>query len=109
MQKYKEILLTDGSLKYKGDLIIDNYKLFIQTHNKPQVETYTPLDKIELIEKKSNGMIIRVKLSPVNSRSIFLETDKKTRDIIIKSLVDRLNLKKKFLKSVWIGKPTFRR
>lgn len=107
LKKYQEVIFIEGGRRYKGNIIIDDYKIYLKGHTS-YVDTYIPQDKITLIKKIKQGMFIQVKPTSISRRDIIIKGRKEIINNVINQLINRLNLKKKFLRSVWRGKPAFK-
>ena len=97
----------EGGRLIEGELILDESRLYIQSNNISS-STYIPLDKIILLRKKVNGLEIKVKLSAINSLFVKILISRSAGNKLIKDIVRRLKLKKKFFKSEWVGQASWR-
>jgi len=104
---YGDGVFIEIDRQYKGAIIIDDYKLYIKKDS-PYIDTYVPLEKITLIKKKVRSMFLQIRPTSISCRNIIIKASSRSIDDIIKELTRKLNLKKKFLKSVWIGEATFK-
>ena len=90
-----------GGRKYQGKIFLDE-KLYIKGEE-DYPETYIPLEKIEAIRIKRNRMEIKVSPSLLTAYTATIEGDRKKLKRLIKDIVEKLGLKKKFLKTEWVG------
>jgi len=97
----------EGSRLIEGDLILDETRLYISTDNISS-STYIPLDKVILLRKKINGLEIQAKLSAINSLFVRIIISNNSKKRLIKDIVNKQKLKKKFFKSEWVGQASWR-
>ena len=105
MAIFKEVFFAEDLRVYKGDLIIDSYKIFIQNADVPRVETYIPINNITDVILKKGCINIKIKLNSLSSRKIALRCEKKKLKQIISFLSSNFGFKKKFLRNVWKNSP----
>ncbi len=91
-----------GGRKYQGEICLDD-KLYIKGEE-DYPETYIPLEKIEAIRIKRNRVQLKVNPSLLTAYTATIEGDRKKLKKLIKDIVEKLGLKKKFFKAEWIGK-----
>ncbi|MFH1856594.1 MAG: hypothetical protein ABH836_05125 [Candidatus Omnitrophota bacterium] len=107
-REYAEGFYIESSKKYEGVIAVDGSKLYLKTGQGNLTDTYLPLDKIQKIKKLRRGIEITVKLSAVNGYMAVIRSKKQPLAGLIKYLVNKLNMKKKFLKREWIGDVSWR-
>ena len=90
-----------GGKKYRGKICLDD-KLYIK-RDEDYPETYIPLEKIEAIRIKRNRVQLKVNPSLLTAYTAIIEGDRKELKRLIKDIVEKLGLKKKFLKAEWVG------
>ena len=102
MEYGEGVYLAEGK-RYQGKIILDE-KLYIKGERE-YPETYVPLEKIEAVRIKGNRMEIKVTPSMITAYIAVIEGKNKELKRLIKDLVLRLGLRKKFLKAEWVGEP----
>ena len=90
-----------GGRKYQGKICLDD-KLYIKGEE-DYPETYIPLEKIKAIRIKRGRMQLKVNPSLLTAYTATIGGDRKELKRLIKNIVKKLGLKKKFLKSEWVG------
>jgi len=104
---YGPVKYIEGDRFIEGELILDENRLYISSDTVSS-STYIPLDKVIFLRKKFNGVEIQAKLSAINSLfvKILIPTNAKNR--LIKSIVNKQKLTKKFLRREWVGQASWR-
>ena len=98
----------EGSKSYKGKIAVDEHKFYLIGPEGDFAQSYVPLGKIERIRQTRQGVELRVKLSAANSFNALIKGKRQELSKLVKYLVRKLNLKKKFLKKEWAGEISFR-
>jgi len=107
MKKFGEGIFLERNKRYKGNIIIDNYKIYLEG-NEPFVDTFIPLEKINLVKRKKTEIIVYIKPTSISRRIVAISGKNKVIADILHTLIEKLNLKKRFLRSIWIGRPAFK-
>ncbi|HCG77157.1 MAG: hypothetical protein COZ37_06130 [bacterium (Candidatus Ratteibacteria) CG_4_10_14_3_um_filter_41_18] len=92
--------LEEGK-RYRGKIILDN-KLYLQG-KEDFAETYIPLEKIEAVRIERNRIEIKVYPSLLTAYTATIEGNGKELKRLIKDLVVKIGLKKRFFKREWVG------
>jgi len=95
----------EGDKKFKGEIILGQYKLYLRDSSGDLAQTYIPLDKIERIRQTRRGVEIYVRLSIYFRYVTLFEGERQHITELIKDLVKKRALKKQFLKNEWIEGP----
>lgn len=104
---FKEGIFIEKNKRYKGAIIMNDYKIYIKG-NSPYVDTYIPLEKIVLIRRAKKKVFVQVKPTSISRRDIIITGSKEAISSLINEVVKKLNLKKKFFRSVWTGDAIFK-
>ena len=107
MKEYGEGWYIEKEKVYKGKIVVDKNRLYLRGAE-DYVDTYVPLEKIDRIRKRKDGLEIHVRLSQARAYTVFMKGQKSGLFDLIESLVEMLNLKKRFFKSEWIGEVSWR-
>lgn len=100
---YGEGQYTQGDIRCHGRIIVDTYKLYLQSPEGELTQTFLSLDKITRIRKGRNRVTIDVRLSQANQYRVVLKMEPIYIKDLVGDLVRKLNLKKKWLRPVWVG------
>jgi len=104
---YGPVKYIEGDRFIEGELILDENRLYISLDTVSS-STYIPLDKVILLRKKFNGVEIQAKLSAINSLFVRIVIANNYKKRLIKDIVNKQKLKKKFFKSEWVGQASWR-
>jgi hypothetical protein len=104
---YSKAKYIEANRVIEGDLILDESRLYIANSNVSS-STYIPLDKIVNLKKNFKSVEIKAKLSAINSIKAKIILPRAAANSLVKELVARLNLKKKFLRRQWVGEAGWR-
>lgn len=85
----------------EGVIILSDYKLFLKGEQGDLTSTYVPLDKIERIRKVTGGVEIYVRPSLAYRFVSVIKGSNKNIGELIKDLVKKRQLKKRFLLNEW--------
>lgn len=99
----------EGEKHIKGQIILGEHRLYLKGPQGDLTQTYIPLEKIERIKRVSvrpvlknvAGLDIHVRPSLLIKYVVCLKGEKKYIADLIRDLVSRRGLKKKFLKNEW--------
>jgi hypothetical protein len=105
---YGEGYYIEGANRYKGQIVVDEHRLYLRSKEADLATTYIPLEKIKRIKKTWQGIEIQVKLSAVNSFKVLIKGRREQLSKLVKHFVQKLNLRKRFLKNEWVGEVSWR-
>jgi hypothetical protein len=100
---YGEGQYTQGDIRCHGRIIVDTYKLYLQGPQGELTQSFVSLDKICRLQKGRTQVTIDVRLSQANQYRVALKMEPIYIKDLIEDLVRKLNLKKKWLRPVWVG------
>ena len=98
---YGKGVYLEGEKRLEGTIILGEHKLYLKDENGDLAQTYIPLEKIERIEKIGGGMKVFVRPSLYFRYTALFQGEKKYVKDLVKDIVSRRGLKKKFLKNEW--------
>jgi hypothetical protein len=107
MKKYGQGTYVEEQKRIIGQIVIDQDRLYVACGNK-KTSTSIPLEKVSLIKYTRRGFNIKTKLSPVNVIETHIILPLANRKKLVKDIVKRFNLKKKFFRKIWTGQPVYR-
>ena len=95
---------SEGGNKLEGEIILGDHKLYLKSKAGEFTQTFIALDRIVLIKKNKNGLTIHIRPTPVYYYNALIIGEKKYLAELVKDIVKRLKMKKKFFKNEWVGK-----
>jgi len=99
---YGQGVYDEEGKKFEGQIILSEHKLYLKGADGDLAQTYIPLEKIERLRKMRQGVEIYVRPS-ISSRYVAsLKGENKYLSELIRDLVQRRGLKKRFLRNEWI-------
>lgn len=98
---------SEGKKHLEGRIVVDASRLYV-AGERDYASTYVPLEKIEKIRHIRGGLEVSVKFSAANRVKIVVSLPGRSIRQLTKDLVERLHLKKVFLKREWCGEPAWR-
>jgi len=99
---YGQGVYVEGKKRLEGRIILSEHKLYLRGPEGDLAQTYIPLEKIEKVKKNLQGLEIQVRPSLTFRYTTILKGENKHLLELIKDIVQRRGLKKKFLKNEWI-------
>jgi len=101
---YGEGQYAQGDIRCHGRIIVDAFKLYLRGPEGDLTQTFVPLEKIARLQRNRGGVTIGVRLSQANQYRVTLKMEPVYIKDLVDDLVRKLNLKKKLLRPVWVGK-----
>lgn len=92
----------EGNRNLSGQIILSEHKLYIKGEDGDYAQTYIPLEKISSLQLSSKGLNVFVRPSVTHQYTALIVGQKKYLKELLKEVVKRRGLKKKFLSTVWI-------
>ncbi|MCA9409353.1 MAG: hypothetical protein H6755_04965 [Candidatus Omnitrophica bacterium] len=99
---YGQGTYQEKNKKFTGQIILSDHKVFIKTPQEDLPQTFIPLEKIERLKQSSNSVDIQVRLTIMIMYTATITGQKKNISDLVKDIVKRRGLKKKFFKNEWI-------
>ncbi len=99
---YGQGAYKEGAKDFSGQIILAEHKLFLRDGQTDILETYVPLEKIEVLCKKGSAMTVFVRPSLYFQYEAIFSGEAKHINELVKDIVKRRGLKKKFWKSEWV-------
>ena len=99
---YGKGIYLEGSKHIEGEIILGDYKLYLRGTKGDLAQTYIPLDKIKRIFKKGKSIHLHVHPSISFQYVAIIQGEKKLMLDLLKDVVQKRGLKKKFLCNEWI-------
>jgi hypothetical protein len=87
---------------FHGQVILSDHKLFLKKEGRELIDTFIPLEKIISIKKSSKGLVFLVRRSQAMQYQAIVSADRKNLNELLKDIIRRRGLKKKFLKQEWV-------
>ncbi len=99
----------EGDTRVNGKIILGEHRLYLKGPQDDLTQTYMPLEKIEKIKRVSSGFAlsrvagveVHVRPSILVRYVVLLKGERTHLSDLIKDIVTRRGLKKKFLKKEW--------
>ncbi len=98
---YGDGVYIEGEKNLKGEIILGEHKLYLKGPQGDLAATYIPLEKIVKIQKKVGGFAVFVRTTLTVSYTAVLKGGKHINSLL-KDLVQRRGLKKRFLRREWV-------
>ncbi len=92
----------EGSKRMDGEIVLGEHKLYLRTSEGDLAQTYVPLEKIEKVTKRGSSAEFHVRPSLSFRYIAMIQGESKYIVELIKDIVQRRGLKKKFLRKEWI-------
>jgi len=99
---YGQGIYIEGEKRLEGQIILGEHKLYLKDVNGDLAQTYIPMEKIERIQKTGSQVEVYVRLSTYSRYVALFKGEKKHLSSLVRDIVQRRGLKKKFLKNVWV-------
>ena len=99
---YGQGTYTEGDKRLEGQIILGDHKLYLRNSDGDLAQSYIPIEKIERIKKIRSGIEVHTRPSLYYRYVAVFTGDRKHLSSLVKDIVKRRGLKKKFLKSEWV-------
>ncbi len=99
---YGNGIYIEGAKRIEGQIILGEYKLYLRGSRGDLAQTYVPLDKIEKIRRRGKLIEFHVRPSISFQYVAVIQGEKKHLSELLKDIVQRRGLKKKFLCDEWV-------
>jgi hypothetical protein len=92
----------EGKKYFEGNIILSDHKLYLKDDKGEDIaQTYIPLEKISWIKKVPSGIGVGVNSTVTIRYAAVFKGDRKKIAELLKEIIARRGLKKKFLRSEW--------
>ena len=99
----------EGTKRASGELVLGEHKFYLRGASGDLVQTYVPLEKIERIKRTWSGLELHVRPTMVSSYRALIKGQARHLRELLKDLVARRGLRKRFLFPEWSDQDFFGR
>ncbi len=98
---YGKGVYLEGTTHLEGEIILGDHKLFLKSKDGDLPSSYIPLEKIREVKKITSGFELFVKQTISHSYRAMIRGEAALIKELLKEIVTRRGLTKKFLQQVW--------
>lgn len=98
---YGDGQFREGKSVFKGEIILGEYKLYLRKDRQEIPQTFVPVEKIDLIRFRGRTLSVSFRPNTVEHYVIVLRGEGKLIRELLKDIVNRRGLKKRFWKNEW--------
>lgn len=92
----------EGQINLSGEIILGEHKLYLKSAQGDLTSTYIPMEKIELLKQTARGIELHVRPTISHRYAAVIEGEKSSLSELVREIVDRRGLKKRFLRKEWV-------
>ncbi|MFP4472911.1 MAG: hypothetical protein ACLFPX_03450 [Candidatus Omnitrophota bacterium] len=104
---YGEGKYTRGPVTVRGQILLNEHKLFLRCDGEDLTQTFVPLEKIQRVQKGWSWAVFRVIPSPALRYEVRIETERQNIRELVKDVARLRQLQSRFFGFIWEDRDFF--